>query len=276
MKKIILIFFILFFNSSYSQENSIFWKMQKDSIISYILGTNHIFDRTFIEKDNTIITALDRSSIVFLENIESKDSIINSRNNFNYLDNLSNKDRKILKKAIESNLNYSKLTIRELHLIVQNYWDKKSCLKDQFCSDKISMDSFIKNYSLKNNKKVIGFEKISETLNFIETEYLKNADESKIVTSLRYKLNEIDKGSNSKNCIYTELYKEKKCNYHFSKEVFDSLLNRRNNNWFIKIQNALKTSEPIFIAVGLAHLDFTTGLISMLQEKGYVVTPINL
>lgn len=276
MKKLIFVFIIIFFNSSYSQENSIFWKIQKDSIISYILGTNHIFDRTFIEKDNTIITALDESSIVFLENIESKDSIINSRNNFNYLDNLSTKERKILKEIIDSDLNSNKLTNRELHLKIQNYSDKKLCLKDQFCSDKISMDSFIKNYSLKNNKKVIGLEKISETLNFIETEYLKNADESKIVTSLKYKLNEIDKGSNSKNCTYNELYKEKKCNYSFSIEVFDSLLNTRNNNWFIKIQKALETNEPIFIAVGLAHLDFTTGIISMLQEKGYVVTAINL
>ena len=276
MKKIILIFVILFFNSNYSQENSIFWKIQKDSIISYIIGTNHIFDKTFIEKDNTIISALDKSSIVFLENIESKDSIINSRTNFNYIDILSNKERKILKEIIDSNLNSNKLTNRELHLKVQSYWDKKSCLKDQFCSDKISMDGFIKNYSQKNNKKVIGLEKISETLNFIETEYLKNADESKIVTSLRYKLNEIDKGSISKNCTYNELYKEKKCNYNFSIEVFDSLLNTRNNNWFIKIQKALESNEPVFIAVGLAHLDFKNGLISMLQEKGYVVTSINL
>ena len=166
MKKIILIFVILFFNSTYSQENSIFWKIQKDSIISYIIGTNHIFDKTFIEKDNTIISALDKSSIVFLENIESKDSIINSRSNFNYIDILSNKERKILKEIIDSNLNSNKLTNRELHLKVQSYWDKKSCLKDQFCSDKISMDGFIKNYSQKNNKKVIGLEKISETLNF--------------------------------------------------------------------------------------------------------------
>ena len=101
MKKIILIFVILFFNSTYSQENSIFWKIQKDSIISYIIGTNHIFDKTFIEKDNTIISALDKSSIVFLENIESKDSIINSRSNFNYIDILSNKERKILKEIID-------------------------------------------------------------------------------------------------------------------------------------------------------------------------------
>ena len=100
MKKIILIFVILFFNSTYSQENSIFWKIQKDSIISYIIGTNHIFDKTFIEKDNTIISALDKSSIVFLENIESKDSIINSRSNFNYIDILSNKERKILKEIM--------------------------------------------------------------------------------------------------------------------------------------------------------------------------------
>ncbi|MFN7774654.1 TraB/GumN family protein, partial [Flavobacterium sp.] len=73
-----------------------------------------------------------------------------------------------------------------------------------------------------------------------------------------------------------ELYKEKKCKFNFDIEVFDGLIYTRNKNWFIKIQETLESNKSIFIAVGLAHLDFKTGLISMLQEKGYIVTPINL
>ncbi|MFN7775029.1 TraB/GumN family protein, partial [Flavobacterium sp.] len=206
MKKIIFIFISLFLSNLYSQENSIFWKIQKDSTVSYILGTNHIFGKSLIEEDEKILSALKASSIVFLENIESKDSIVNNRSDFDFIEKLTANEKKTFKKIFKSNSNCKKQTSRELLLLTQNYWDKTSCLNGDFDDDKIFMDAFIRNYALKENKEVLGLEKISETLNYIETEYLKGAEESKIIASLRYKLNEINKGSISKNCAYNELY----------------------------------------------------------------------
>jgi uncharacterized protein YbaP (TraB family) len=49
----------------------------------------------------------------------------------------------------------------------------------------------------------------------------------------------------------------------------------RNKTWLSKI--ITKTSEgSCFIAVGLGHLQYKTGLISLLRNEGYRVRPINL
>lgn len=53
----------------------------------------------------------------------------------------------------------------------------------------------------------------------------------------------------------------------------DLLLNNRNQNWIDKIvQYAQK--EPIFFAVGAAHLAGDNGVIKLLIKKGYTLTPI--
>lgn len=47
----------------------------------------------------------------------------------------------------------------------------------------------------------------------------------------------------------------------------------RNNNWIPKIVLAIST-KPTLIAVGLGHLYYRTGIISLLRERGYQVEPI--
>lgn len=204
----IVIFFIVSY--VFSQESSVFWKVQKDSTISYILGTNHIFGKSYIEKDKIIFNSLKSSSIVLLENIESKDSIVNSRDLFGYTEQLSFEEKKLLDKIVDKNINIDKLTLRELLLTTQNYWEKQSCLSGRYKKDKIVMEDFIINFATKEKKIVIGLENISETLNFIETEYLKNAEEEKILKSLRYRLNSILKNREVEDCTVNHLYANKK------------------------------------------------------------------
>lgn len=49
----------------------------------------------------------------------------------------------------------------------------------------------------------------------------------------------------------------------------------RNKNWMSKITSMIST-RPTLIAVGLSHLYYRTGVISLLREKGYKVEPIIL
>lgn len=56
---------------------------------------------------------------------------------------------------------------------------------------------------------------------------------------------------------------------------YETLLNRRNRAWLPQILAQLP-QEPTFIAVGLMHLDNDNGLIRLLRDKGYTVTPLPL
>ena len=48
---------------------------------------------------------------------------------------------------------------------------------------------------------------------------------------------------------------------------------KRNQNWIPKIEEKIK-DHSCFIAVGAAHLPGDKGVLNMLKQKGYTVTPV--
>jgi uncharacterized protein len=54
----------------------------------------------------------------------------------------------------------------------------------------------------------------------------------------------------------------------------DILLYQRNQNWADTLAKILPENKPLFIAVGAAHLPGAKGLIQLLRDKGFEVTPL--
>ncbi|WP_430407051.1 TraB/GumN family protein [Fluviicola sp.] len=53
----------------------------------------------------------------------------------------------------------------------------------------------------------------------------------------------------------------------------EELLDKRNKNWIPKMEN-LMNSKTCFFAVGAGHLGGPNGVIELLRQKGYEVTPV--
>ena len=53
------------------------------------------------------------------------------------------------------------------------------------------------------------------------------------------------------------------------------LLDDRNIAWIPKLETAFK-EKPTFVAVGAGHLGGKKGVLSLLREKGYKVSPVKL
>lgn len=53
----------------------------------------------------------------------------------------------------------------------------------------------------------------------------------------------------------------------------EELLDKRNKNWIPKMEELMKT-KTCFFAVGAGHLGGTNGVIELLRQKGYEVTPV--
>lgn len=53
------------------------------------------------------------------------------------------------------------------------------------------------------------------------------------------------------------------------------LLEKRNRNWIPVMESAMQ-KEPVFFAVGAAHLGGTVGVLHLLRAKGYNVRPVTL
>lgn len=276
MKKFIVLFILLASLNTVAQENSILWKVEKGNAVSYLLGTNHVFGKTFLENNNAIIKVLKDADVVLLENIETKDSIVNARQPFAYVNSLAPAEKSILEKVVDKNIDASKLTIRELLLLTQNYWDKFSCLNKKDKKDILSMDSYIQNYALTQKKQIFGLERMATTIDFVQNEYLKGVDEAKMIASLKYKLDAISKGLIHNKCEMHQLYTTGKFKFTFDTTLDMPIITTRNNNWITKIYEVLADNKKAFIAVGAAHLDYKDGIIALLKQKGYTVTPVVL
>lgn len=276
MKYYFILLFFLFNLSLYSQEKSIFWKIEKDSITSYLLGTDHLFGKSFIDKNEKIIMALKSSQLVFTENIKSADSIVNSRNASNIIENLTSDEKNKLLEIFDKKLNINNLSLKELILTTDKYWSIFSCFSNKERKDKILMDDYIKKLSSTYKIKLVGLEDISETLKFLEKEYLNGYTDEKLISILKYKLDGFSKNLAHNNCSIHELYRNKLYNFNFNDVGDTKLLDSRNFIWIPKIISELENKKQVFIAVGIAHLDYKNGLIEQLKQKGYTITQIIL
>ena len=88
MKKLIIVLFLLLSTNINSQELSVLWKVEKDSVESYIIGTNHLFGSNYISKDTIIINLMKNSKLIITDNNESANKIFEKRSIFNYIDKL--------------------------------------------------------------------------------------------------------------------------------------------------------------------------------------------
>ena len=61
----------------------------------------------------------------------------------------------------------------------------------------------------------------------------------------------------------------------FGGQAKEILLDKRNLRWIDKLTD-LADNNPVMIAVGLGHLGGKNGLLNLLKEKGYSVTPVML
>lgn len=50
---------------------------------------------------------------------------------------------------------------------------------------------------------------------------------------------------------------------------------KRNKEWMPKIEKLLR-DQPAFIAIGVSHLEGEFGVINLLKEKGYTLTPVSI
>jgi uncharacterized protein YbaP (TraB family) len=127
-----------------------------------------------------------------------------------------------------------------------------------------------------NNMEIGGLEDVNDQLKiFDEIPYKVQAQQ------LAETLKNIDSAKQSFNTLLT-LYKEKKLSALCDmlnedselSQYDDILLNNRNKKWIPEIIKQAKLA-PAFFAVGAGHLGNNNGLINLLRQEGYTVSPVN-
>lgn len=274
MKKITLI--LILFSAFLFSQQSIFWKITKNGNEGYILGTYHYLGKNFLLNNTIILDRLKESKIALSENIDSAKVFINNRNENLSLKKLNKNEMQTIKDLVPLFIDSNKMTLKELLVIIDGKISSKFCLTESEKKDEKKMDDYLKEFSQKNHIKLIGLEPTEKTFNYLNNSLYLNATEDKLIEILKSKIKFLNSENQNINCFIVNEYRTKKHLFNFGKESLEKLIILRNNDWINKIDNAIQENKKAFVFVGLYHLDFKSGLLELLRNRGYTVEEITL
>lgn len=258
-------------------ENSVLWKIEHPNLDqpSYLFGTLHIM----CEEDFSIPEKV-------LESMESVDELVLEVNlsdpkEMQTLQTEMTNASKISEDLTEEQ--FTKLdafTQKIMGLPLHNFDNYGiSTLYSMMASKMLpctrikAMETELTQIAAQKNINIASLEKVSEQFN-----YIKKAYPSMESYRLIFLFNEYKKDFNDAIQFYknediaatVRLISQEKYMNSNSKHY---MLNLRNTKWATKMPAMMKAKSNLF-AIGAAHLVGENGLIPLLREKGYIVTPV--
>ncbi|MBN2773535.1 MAG: TraB/GumN family protein [Prolixibacteraceae bacterium] len=276
---IITVFAVLF---SYSQEsNSLLWKIEGNGLEkpSYLYGTIHVICPDDFNMEESIKKAFKRTEQVYLEIDFDNPGIMAEMQKVIVLgdgktaaDFLNKEDYDTLNNFLMSELGMGLETAGKLKpftLMSLMVVPIIGCQPKSFETEFVQMASYW-------GMEVSGLETATYQMSLFDS--IPYEKQYKMLLEM---VNKKDSVTNEFKEI-VDLYKQKDIE-KLGKMLNESewefvgyeglLIFNRNQNWIPIIENAV-SEKPTFIAVGAGHLPGENGLISLLRNKGFTVTPV--
>lgn len=263
-----------------AQENTLLWEIKGKNLKkpSYLYATYHSRDSRAHQFGDSVLVKLSKVNTIVVENTDiktaaSKESLAMCLMKNEKLENLTTKDDfNFIKKNAVKYMGMSGILFNTLKpiftMVIASEANKRKEMK-------WIVDDYFKREAIKRGKKLVGLESAKEVMSSLDSITLK--EQAKMLVDYFKNKNVYDRQYDS----IIELYRSQKLQSLYSfylkekvPEAFNkNLLNERNLKFSKKIIALLKT-QPIFCAVGALHLPGETGLIKLLRDNGYTVTPI--
>ncbi|HKK38377.1 MAG TPA: TraB/GumN family protein [Cryomorphaceae bacterium] len=282
MKLFSLLVSNLLFLFCFSQDlsNSLLWKVEKEGIEpSYIFGTIHVLPQSEFELEEKVKTAMDASEELVLE-IDMTDPALQTK----MFQTMAMQDGMTLDKLLTEE-EYEKLS-EKLKSIpgappiamvngFKPFMVATMMLSEYVGSQPASFEMTLISMASKREMPISGLETIeSQMAIFDSIPYEDQADDL---------MDMVEEGDEMK-ALFSDMiaqYKAEEINalYETTEEYTDSddemrfLLHTRNANWAEALNDKLG-EKTLFIAVGAAHLGGEEGVINLLKEQGYQLTPL--
>lgn len=287
------IFFSCIVTTFYAQENavsndslksSLLWEVKGKKVKSptYILGTMHLISRDKFLFPEHLQEKVKNADLLVMEIGGLSDQMEMAKLLFleegNLFDHFSEEQGDSLLNYIEENLDMSREQVKASFGRMKPMALLQLFSKESFGENPASYELELEKIAKANEVEVAGLETAEEQMKIFDGMTMEDQVEM-IMKSLR----DMDESSNAtaklEDVFLTqdiekiqELMKEDggdMMNYE------DDLLKNRNERWIPQLKKMMKKNK-CFIAVGAAHLGGEYGVINLLREKGYEVTPVKL
>ncbi len=272
---------LIFFASLANGQSSLLWKVEGKSLKkpSFIFGTIHVIPQKDYFEPKGMMESLEKSDL-YVGELNLTDS---SAIGIEMMSNMAMKNDTTLDMLLSAK-DYKKLDsffVSKMGMGIELFKSLKPILISTMLLPLTSGEE-VTSYEMellkRANQKGIpmaGLESVSEQMSFIDQlPYTYQAKELMKVMDGDIKdddFTELIEAYKSQNIDV--LAEEIKKQTQSSIAMESILLNDRNKNWVPKIEELIK-KQSCFIAVGAGHLGGKEGVINLLKQKGYTVTPI--
>lgn len=280
MRIVFVLLFALFSNLGSSQEqNSLLWEISGNGLeqSSYLYGTMHVSKRIAFRLDDVFYEALDKSDVIALESdpgtwLENEDSMgmsgygqgngFVSKGFYRYPFMVKNPKQEELAA-------YIAFEDRRINSILY-----RTTEYSQNFEEETYLDMFIYQAGKKFGKPVVALEDLEESSALVGRASL-NAVKPKPDEWLQKKMQEQDPLS-----LLQDAYRNRDINMldsidkaMYTEHYLKNMLFIRNRNMAHKLDSVVRTAK-VFAGIGAAHLPGKKGVIAMLRDKGYTLTPL--
>jgi len=272
-----------FFSSAQTElENTLLWQITGPGIAkpSYLYGTIHLMCPDEIKVSDTLRARFYQTKKLFLEIKLDDPSVMLKMMQQMKMKNDTTLQQLLTPAEYDSvEVQFKKLTGMSLSMMNNM---KPELLESLIypsllgCKGAEAWEQKFEQLAQANNMEINGLEDVDDQIKiFDEIPYKDQAEE------LAETLNNIDSTKQSFNRLL-QLYKEKNLSALCKmlnedsdlSQYNDVLLNNRNKKWIPEIIKQAKL-EPSFFAVGAGHLGNANGLINLLIQQGYTVSPVH-
>lgn len=262
--------------------NTLLWKIEgKNSKPSYLFGTMHMINKEFYHFSNNLTQRIAASEAIIME----MGGMPNPLTTFQAMSldsgkvhDYFTKDQLIeLLAFMDTVMGISPQEFDQTYGAMKPFFILQTLSQNYFDASAKSYDLTIMSLAAEKNIPLIGLETIEEQLGFFDKIPMASMAEM-ILETIR---NQEEEKENTLKLM--EFYSKEKVDKLIpllekqSVEIMnfeDVFLYNRNKAWVPKIENEIK-NKACFVAVGAAHLFGKKGLIELLKEAGYTVTPIS-
>lgn len=275
---------------------SLLWKVSGGdaSQLSYLLGTHHLVDVSFLEEVRGYKEAFEQCDVIVGEmNLANKEKMMQSMekavtigvNEKGYEDLLSVEELQDLSDKLLQYLGVplapfiqmkpallSTLLAVKLHQIVEPFYDPQK---------HVLMDEYVQIEGRKRNKQILGLETVEDQIKVLFSDSMKeqlddlicSLNEMELGEKTYRKLNEYYKAGDLSS-LYTLSIDEDptlpKSSCPMSDEKMAKICDERNKKWMEQLPELLKANS-LLIVVGALHLPGEEGLLFQLDKLGYKV-----
>ena len=279
---ITVLIFTLAFSFSEAQEkvnleNSVLWKVEHPELKnpSYILGTLHMICEEDFKIPEKVTQALEHVEALVLEinlsNPEEMKAIQESMKNPKKISEVLSKEQYNQLDVLVTNvMGASLINFDTYGLSILNFIMIQKMLP---CSKIKSLDNELMLLATKNKKPIFSLEKASQQMEIINKAYPTEFALKQMMLFQSYKkdFNQAITAYKNEDITTTVslISKEK----YMDANATNLLQITRNKDWVNKMPQMMQERSNLF-AVGTAHLTSKHGIIHLLRQEGYTVTPV--